>query len=77
MGGFAEIPIMEDVEFSGRLRKQGRFALVDPPVRTSMRRFQRRGYMRNKLQNIGIIWLWRVGLLSPEQIYRWYYGRDA
>lgn len=73
MGGFADVPIMEDVDFSSRLRKQGPIALIDPPLRTSMRRFKRRGYLLNKIQNVLIIWLWRLNLISPEQIYRWYY----
>ncbi|MEZ5325440.1 MAG: TIGR04283 family arsenosugar biosynthesis glycosyltransferase [Verrucomicrobiales bacterium] len=77
MGGFASIPIMEDVDFSARLRKWGTVVLVDPPLRTSMRRFKKRGYLRNKLQNIGLVWLWRFRLLTPEQIYRWYYRRSA
>lgn len=77
MRGFADIPIMEDVEFSSRLRKIGQVVLLDPPLRSSMRRFQRRGYLRNKLQNILVVWLWRAQIASPEQIYRWYYRRSA
>jgi hypothetical protein len=34
MGGFADIPIMEDIEFSRRLRRVGHIALLDPPVVT-------------------------------------------
>ena len=77
MKGFADIPIMEDIDFSARLRRMGKVALVDPPVRTSMRRFQRRGYWRSKLQNLTVIQLWRLGLITPEQIYGWYYGDNV
>ena len=76
MGGFADLPIMEDVDFSARLRRQGPIVLMDPPLQTSMRRFRDRGYLRNKLQNMGIVWLWRLNLASPAQIYNWYYGRE-
>ncbi|MDA0812066.1 MAG: glycosyltransferase [Verrucomicrobia bacterium] len=76
MGGFAAIPIMEDVDFSDRLRKRGAIVLVDPPLRTSMRRFKKRGYLRNKLQNVCIVWMWRLRLVTPEQIYRWYYRKS-
>jgi hypothetical protein len=31
INGFAPIPLMEDVEFSRRLRRSGRIALLDPP----------------------------------------------
>jgi uncharacterized protein len=79
MGCFAAIPIMEDVDFSDRLRKRGAIGaivLVDPPLRTSMRRFKKRGYLRNKLQNVCIVWMWRLRLVTPEQIYRWYYRKS-
>ena len=75
LGGFPDIPIMEDVEFSRRLRRHGKLLFLTPPLRTSMRRFQRRGYLKNKLQNVGILWLYRMRLLTPDQIYRWYYRR--
>ncbi|MGK0186922.1 MAG: rSAM/selenodomain-associated transferase 2 [Verrucomicrobiales bacterium] len=77
LGGFADVPIMEDVDFSARMKKHGRICLVDPPLRTSMRRFKRRGYLRNKLQNIVVVWLWRLNVVTPEQIYRWYYRATA
>ena len=32
VGGFAPIPLMEDMEFSRRLRRAGRTAVLDPPV---------------------------------------------
>ena len=35
MGGFADIPIMEDIEFSRRLHSMGRIALLDPPLWSS------------------------------------------
>ena len=35
MGGFAELPIMEDFEFMRRLRKRGRISIVPEPVVTS------------------------------------------
>ena len=41
MGGFEMIPLMEDVAMSRKLRASGKFRLIDPPVRTSMRRFLR------------------------------------
>jgi hypothetical protein len=35
MEGFADIPIMEDIEFSRRLPRMGRIALLDPPLWSS------------------------------------------
>ena len=34
MGGFAPLPLMEDVEFSARLRRSGKIKLLDPPMRS-------------------------------------------
>ena len=74
MGGFKPVRLMEDVEFSDRLRARGAVELFDPPVETSMRRFRRRGYLRNRLQNLLLVWLWRAGLVDEDQLYRVYYG---
>ena len=51
LGGFEEIPLMEDVDFLRRLRGEGRVALVPRPVTTSARRFQERGVLRQQLLN--------------------------
>jgi len=72
LGGFREIPLMEDVEFSKRLRRAGQVTLIDPPLRTSMRKFEAEGAIRRKLQNLGLVWLFRLGV-SPERLHRWYY----
>lgn len=75
LGGMRNIPIMEDVDFSGRLRRgRGVVVLLDPPLRTSMRKFKREGLYRRKLKNMLLILLFRFGV-SPERIYGWYYGK--
>lgn len=48
LGGFREIPLMEDVEFSRRLRKKARVQVVDAYLVTSPRRF-RKGVLRTLL----------------------------
>ena len=73
MGGFADIPLMEDVEFSRRLRRMGRIALLDPPVWSSPRRFRRLGNLRTLLLNAAFIGLFYFGV-SPHTLHRWYYG---
>ncbi|MGI8604030.1 MAG: glycosyltransferase [Verrucomicrobiales bacterium] len=78
LGGFANLPIMEDIELSQRLRRavpRRALAFLDPPLRCSMRRFSDRGKLRTRLQNIGLVWLWRLRLLTAERIHAWYYGR--
>jgi glycosyltransferase involved in cell wall biosynthesis len=72
LGGFADVPIMEDVVMSPHLRRSPGFALLDPPLRTSMRRFLKRGRWWTRWQNIGLVWLFWCGV-SPQRIYGWYY----
>jgi rSAM/selenodomain-associated transferase 2 len=73
LGGFAAIPLMEDVEFSRRLRSAGKIAVIDPPVASSARRHLRRGAWRTTLQNGLFIVLYHLGV-SPRRLHRWYYG---
>lgn len=72
LGGFAPIPLMEDMEFSRRLRRSGRITVCDPPVESSSRRHLRRGAWRTSIQNGLFIVLYRCGC-SPERLHRWYY----
>jgi hypothetical protein len=76
MGGFADIPLMEDIEFSHRLRRAGRIALLDPPLWSSPRRFRRLGSWRTTLLNATFIALFYFGF-SPHRLHRWYYRRRA
>jgi uncharacterized protein len=73
MGGFADIPLMEDLEFSRRLRRLGNAVLLDPPLRSSPRRFRRLGNWRTTLLNMAFIGLFYLGV-DPCTLHRWYYG---
>lgn len=70
--GFARIPLMEDVEFSRRLRASGKIAVLDPPVQSSARRHLRKGAWRTSIQNGLFIFLYHLGV-SPHRLHRWYY----
>jgi len=70
--GFAKIPLMEDVEFSRRLRGAGKVAILDPAMQSSPRRHLRRGAWRTSIQNGLLIILYRLGV-SPHRLHRWYY----
>jgi rSAM/selenodomain-associated transferase 2 len=74
MGGFADIPLMEDLEFSRRLRRLGNAVLLDPPLWSSPRRFRRQGNWRTTLLNMAFIGLFYLGV-DPWTLHRWYYGR--
>ncbi len=73
LGGFAEIPLMEDIEFSQRLRRSGPLALLDPPIATSTRRHAKFGAWKTTLSNAALILLYHLGV-TPERLHAWYYG---
>jgi len=56
MGGFADIALMEDIEFSRRLKRLGRIACIRRTVCTSSRRWERHGIIRTMLL------MWRLRL---------------
>jgi hypothetical protein len=74
LGGFADIPIMEDIEFSRRLRRLGAITLLDPPLWSSPRRFRRLGNARTLFVNSALISFFYLGV-SPQRLHRWYYAR--
>jgi rSAM/selenodomain-associated transferase 2 len=76
LGGFATIPLMEDVEFSRKLRKAGKTIMLDPPVESSARRHLRKGPWRTTIQNGLFILLYKLGV-SPQRLHRWYYGERS
>lgn len=73
LGGYAGIPLMEDFEFSRRLRRVGRLDLLDPPMLTSARHHRSRGAWRTSLRNLLFLLLFQCGV-SPWRLHRWYYG---
>jgi rSAM/selenodomain-associated transferase 2 len=52
LGGFAEIAIFEDLDFSRRLGRCGRIVTLYPPVISSGRRFVERGPLRTTLHDL-------------------------
>ena len=71
LGGFAELPIMEDFELVQRLKKRGKVAIASAAVVTSGRRWQQVGVGRTTLVNQGMILGYFLGI-SPEVLARWY-----
>lgn len=73
LGGFPNLPIMEDYELMVRLRRRGRIAIAPVPVVTSARRWNSKGILRTTLINQLAIAAYWLGV-SPQQISRWYHG---
>jgi uncharacterized protein len=76
LGGFPEIPLMEDYEFVRRLRRLGRIVIAPSPAVTSGRRWQRLGWLRTALLNRAILVAYRLGV-SPWRLAGWYRGPKA
>ncbi len=51
LGGFKEVPIMEDYDLVKRLRKHGPPAIIPHALHTSGRRWQTVGFLRTTLTN--------------------------
>ena len=71
LGGYREAELMEDLELSYRLKRQGELACLRERVVTSARRWQRDGIVRT----IGLMWLLRflyfIGV-SPSYLKTFY-----
>ena len=74
LGEFAPIPLMEDVEFSKRLRRAGRIVLLDPPMRSSPRRQIEQGSWRVTFRNLLFLVAYKCGV-SAHLLHHWYYGK--
>jgi rSAM/selenodomain-associated transferase 2 len=76
LGGFAPIPLMEDVEFVGRLKRLGRLRHLRLSLTTSARRWEQQGWWRRSASNLLILGLYILAV-SPERLARRYYGERA
>jgi len=71
IGGYRDLPLFEDVEILGRLRRAGRIVKLRAPMTTSARRFLRDGVARRELMSAILVALYHMGV-PPERLERWY-----
>jgi rSAM/selenodomain-associated transferase 2 len=71
LGGFSEIPLMEDIEFSSRLQQAGRTVALRDTVVTSFRRWDTQGPLRTILLMWTLRFLYWAGV-SPHRLARVY-----
>ncbi len=71
LGGFADLPIMEDYEFVNRLRHLGRVITVTEPAFTSGRRWRRLGFIRTTVINRLVVAGYHCGV-CPQKLTRLY-----
>jgi rSAM/selenodomain-associated transferase 2 len=70
VGGFAPLPLMEDVDLVRRLGRR-RLARIGARCLSSPRRYRREGYWRRPLRNLFCLSLYFAGV-SPSRIIRLY-----
>ncbi len=75
LGGFVEMPIMEDFELIRQLQRRGRIEILDAPVMTSARRWLQRGVWQTTLINQSIVIGYLIGV-SPARLATWYRLRN-
>jgi rSAM/selenodomain-associated transferase 2 len=71
LGGFHELPLLEDVEFVRRLVRAGRAFELPLPLLTSSRRWRQEGWFRRSARNLAIVSCYFAGV-SPARLARWY-----
>jgi len=72
LGGFADIPLMEDIEISLRLKKHGRIIFLREPVKASPRRWLLEGPLYTTLRDWSIAFLYTFLKVSPDKLIRHY-----
>lgn len=70
VGGFSEIPLMEDVDIVRRIGKS-RLCQLSTCAHTSAERYQQEGYIKRIMRNLTCLTLYFLGL-SPSRIVKLY-----
>jgi len=71
LGGFPDVPIMEDLRLMRLLKPHGPLQLLPGPLHISPRRWQSKGVIRQTAQNWTLVAAERCGV-SPDRLARWY-----
>jgi rSAM/selenodomain-associated transferase 2 len=69
LGGYADLPLMEDVDLVRRARRRGRLFRSDLAATTSARRWERDGWIRRTLRHLALTALYFCGV-RPERLLR-------
>ena len=71
LGGYAPLPLMEDLDFADRLRRQGRVVRLPQAVVTAARRWEQHGVLRTILRMWTLRLLYRASV-PPRYLARHY-----
>jgi len=71
LGGYRGLRLMEDLDFSQRLKRRGRSVLIRAPIVTSGRRFLAHGPWRTFFFIVWLLALWTLGANTERYAERW------
>ncbi len=72
LGGYGDLPIMEDVDLLRRIKKRrGRVCVLKSRVTSSVRRWEREGLVYCTARNLILLLLFRLGV-PPSRLKRYY-----
>ena len=71
MGGYKQIPLMEDMDFSKRLKNYGKIVILPQRMQTSARRWIEEGYTLNAIRSWTLQSAWSLGA-SEDLLARFY-----
>jgi rSAM/selenodomain-associated transferase 2 len=76
IGGFKEIPLMEDVDLMRRIKKDGKKIIILPDkVTTSARRWENDGALYTTMRNRILVGLFYLGV-SPHRLAKYYWRKS-
>jgi len=76
IGGYKEIPLMEDVDLIRRIKKHGKKICILPDkVITSARRWESKGALYTTMRNQILVRLFYLGV-SPHRLVKYYRRRS-
>ncbi len=76
IGGYADIPLFEDVDFIRRLKSQGKLSFIPIPVVTSSRRYKKYGVFMTTLIN-KVVFFGYLLKVPPTRLVRIYYKKKT
>jgi glycosyltransferase involved in cell wall biosynthesis len=72
IGGFADMPLMEDIEICQRLKKRGKTVLLRPSIKASPRRWLQEGVMYTTLRDWSLAFSYTFLKVPPEKLIKHY-----
>ncbi|GAB4333285.1 MAG: TIGR04283 family arsenosugar biosynthesis glycosyltransferase [Calditrichia bacterium] len=72
IGGYPEVALMEDMEICRKMKKEGRIIILPQLMKTSARRWEKEGVLKNIFRNWILQILWFCGV-SPDYLAQFYH----